>query len=92
MIKFKALIRKNLLIMKLNSCHTVTEILFPILLMLLVLVIRMAFKVDETEFIAEEGTVDNFIVNKSVVMIDTDSLSGLNSDELFHPKENPSLS
>lgn len=41
--KLRALMQKNLNIMKRNVCGTIAEVFFPIILMILVLVIRKAF-------------------------------------------------
>ena len=68
--KLKALIKKNILVLKRNKCTTICEIFFPILLMLIMLIIRKAFVIDEFEFDEEEKTVENFIRQKSVANVD----------------------
>ena len=52
--KLRALIKKNLLIMKRNICSTIFEVIFPVALVLLCFVIRQAFKIKETYFEEEE--------------------------------------
>ena len=65
--KLKALIKKNLLILKRNTCSTIFEILFPILLILLCFALRQAFKLKTFEFEKEEETIEHYIQNKSVI-------------------------
>ena len=65
--KLKALIKKNLLILKRNTCSTIFEILFPILLILLCFALRQAFKLKTFEFEKEEETKEHYIQNKSVI-------------------------
>ena len=68
--KLKALIKKNLLVLKRNKLTTSCEIFFPILLMIIILAIRKAFTIDEFEYDEEEKTIENFIKQKSVANID----------------------
>ena len=68
--KLKALIKKNILVLKRNKGTTLCEILFPILLMAIMLIIRKAFVIDEFTFDEEEKTVENFIRQKSVANVD----------------------
>ena len=65
--KLKALMKKNLLILKRNIVSTIFEILFPIALIILCYAIRQAFTLETFEFEKEEGTLENYIKNKSVV-------------------------
>ena len=51
--KLKALLRKNVTIMFRNCCTFIAEILFPIILMLIILSIRQAFKVKTHTFESE---------------------------------------
>ena len=68
--KLKALIKKNLLVLKRNKLTTSCEIFFPILLMIIMLAIRKAFTIDEFEYDEEEKTIENFIKQKSVANVD----------------------
>ncbi len=68
--KLKALIKKNILVLKRNKGTTLCEIIFPILLMAIMLIIRKAFVIDEFTFDEEEKTVENFIRQKSVANVD----------------------
>ena len=68
--KLKALIKKNLLVLKRNKGTTLCEILFPIALMLILLIIRKAFSIDKFEFDKEEKDTENFIKIKSVANVD----------------------
>ena len=65
--KLRALIKKNLLIMKRNPCSTAFEILFPIALILLCYVIRLAFELEKFYFKDEEIDITNYIKNTSVL-------------------------
>ena len=75
--KLKALIKKNFLVLKRNKGTTLCEILFPIALMIILLIIRKAFSIDEYEFDELEKTTENFILQKSVANVD-----------IFHPDIN----
>ena len=68
--KLKALIKKNLLVLKRNKGTTLCEIFFPIALMLILLIIRKAFSIDKFEFDKEEINTENFIRIKSVANVD----------------------
>ena len=59
--KLKALIKKNLLIMKRNPCSTAFEILFPIALILLCYIIRQAFQLEKFYFKGEETDITTYI-------------------------------
>ena len=49
-LQLKALLKKNVILMKRNLCSTLCEILFPILLMLLLVAVRNLIKVEEEIF------------------------------------------
>ena len=66
-MEIKNLIKKNLLILKRNTCSTIFEILFPILLILLCFALRQAFKLKTFELEKEEETIEHYIQNKSVI-------------------------
>ena len=68
--KLRALMQKNLNIMKRNVCGTIAEVFFPIILMILVLVIRKAFKVKNHYFDEEEGDDPTFTLKRSLAFID----------------------
>ena len=67
--------KKNILILKRNIISTLFEILFPIILMILSYAIRKAFTLKTFEFSSQEGTIENYIQNKSVVNFDYSSMS-----------------
>ena len=67
--KLRALIKKNLLILRRNIISTLFEILFPIALILLCYGIRQAFTLKTYEFEKEEGTMEKYIQNKSAVYL-----------------------
>ena len=72
--KLRALMKKNILILKRNIVSTLFEILFPIVLMLLSYAIRKAFTLETFEFSSQEGSLENYIQNKSVVNFDSLSM------------------
>ena len=65
--KLRALMKKNLLIMKRNACSTVFEILFPIALILLCYVIHLAFQLKKYYFKEEETDIPTYIKNTSSI-------------------------
>ena len=65
--KLRALMKKNLLIMKRNPCSTAFEILFPIALILLCYIIRQAFQLEKFYFKDEETDTATYITNTSVL-------------------------
>ena len=79
--KLRALMKKNLLILKRNIISTIFEILFPIVLILLCYAIRQAFTLKTFLFEKEEIDMENYIKNKSVIYKDTSS--GMNIANFF---------
>ena len=71
--KLKALIKKNILVLKRNKGTTLCEILFPIGLMLILLILRKAFKIEKYDFDVEEQNTENFIRRRSVANVDLDN-------------------
>ena len=65
--KLRALMKKNLLIMRRNPCSTAFEILFPIALILLCFIIRQAFQLEKFYFKEEETDIPTYITNTSVL-------------------------
>ena len=85
--KLRALIKKNLLILRRNIVSTIFEILFPIALIVLCYAIRQAFTLQTYEFENEEGNIEKYIQNKSAVY-----LSDNEPIDLFEPKRWEGLS
>ena len=91
MWKLKALIKKNFLEMKRNLFSTFCEVFFPIILMLLILLLKSAFKVEKKIFNKEEGNNYNFMKNHSIVNINFSSddydpnelWNGMNYSDIF---------
>ena len=82
--KLRALMKKNLLIMKRNACSTVFEILFPIALILLCYVIHLAFQLKKYYFKEEETDIPTYIKNTSSIYdqnYDSPSLGDVGSDD-----------
>jgi len=73
--KLKALMKKNVLILKRNIVSTLFEILFPIILILLVYAIRKAFTLETFDFETQEISLENYIQNKSVLNFDKSLVS-----------------
>ena len=71
--KLKALIKKNILVLKRNKGTTLCEIFFPIGLMLILLILRKAFKIEKYDFEIEEQNTENFIRRRSVANVDLDN-------------------
>ena len=70
--KLKALLKKNILILKRNCCSTCCELLFPIILIFLLLLIRGAFKVEKVYFKDEEKDYSLFTTNRAFANIKYD--------------------
>ena len=68
--KLNALIKKNLLEMKRNFMSTLCEIFFPILIIFLFYLIRIAFDVETHDFVDEEKTVKDFMFKRSTSNLD----------------------
>ena len=85
--KLRALIKKNLLILRRNIVSTIFEILFPIALILLCYAIRQAFTLKTYVFENVEGSIEKYIQNKSAVY-----LSNNEPIDLFEPKRWEGLS
>ena len=65
--KLKALLKKNLLILKRNICSTIFEIFFPIILILLCLALKQAFKPKTYLYTDEEKGDDEYLKSKSAL-------------------------
>ena len=66
--KLRALLKKNLILMKRNFISTLFEIFFPSIIIVVILVLRLAFSVDTHDF-SEEGGIESFIKDKSMTSI-----------------------
>jgi ATP-binding cassette subfamily A (ABC1) protein 3 len=64
--KLKALMKKNLVILKRNVFSTIAEIVFPILLMIIILIVRKAFGIKKHYFDEDEINDDKFTENRAV--------------------------
>lgn len=71
-----ALMKKNLILMKRSCCATTCEVFFPILLMILLVLIRKAIKIEEYN-----GPLldTSFLKSNSSAYIDIQSISEINS-------------
>ena len=64
--KLRALLKKNLILMKRNILSTLFEIFFPIILMVVIICLRKAFPVETFKFQEEEKSLENYILDKSI--------------------------
>ena len=81
--KLRALIKKNLLILKRNIISTLFEIFFPIILILLSYAIRKAFILETFYFSSEEGSIENYIQTRSISNIRLNNINpDINKDSL----------
>ena len=71
--KLKALMKKNLNILKRNVFSTIAEIVFPILLMLIILIVRKAFGIKKHRFENEEVNDETFTLNRAIAYENFDS-------------------
>ena len=67
--KLRALIKKNLILMKRNILSTLFEIFFPIILFGVIIALREAFPIETFTFSEQEKTTENFINDKSMTSI-----------------------
>ena len=88
--KLRALLKKNLILMKRNFISTLFEIFFPSIIIIVILILRKAFSVDTHNF-SEEGDIENFIKDKSMSSVNyntydisTSEWNGLSLLSPFH--------
>ena len=78
--KLRALLKKNLILMKRNFISTLFEIFFPSIIIVVTLILRKAFSVDTHDF-SEEGSIESFIKDKSMTSINYNLYSNLEDQE-----------
>ena len=78
--KLRALLKKNLILMKRNFISTLFEIFFPSIIIVVILILRKAFSVDTHDF-SEEGSIESFIKDKSMTSINYNLYSKLEDQE-----------
>ena len=78
--KLRALLKKNLILMKRNFISTLFEIFFPSIIIVVILILRRAFSVDTHDF-SEEGSIESFIKDKSMSSINYNLYSNLEDQE-----------
>ena len=81
--KLKALLKKNLILMKRNFLSTLFEIFFPIILMIVIIGLRKAFPVEIYTFNEEEKDLTTYIQNKSIT-----TKNPILSDPNYNPEKN----
>ena len=64
--KLRALLKKNLILMKRNFLSTLFEIFFPIILMVVIICLRKAFPVETFKFQEQEESTEKYILDKSI--------------------------
>ena len=70
--KLRALLKKNLILLKRNFISTLFEIFFPSIIIVVILALRLAFSVDTHKF-SEEGGIEAFIKDKSMTSINNNN-------------------
>ena len=65
--KLRALIKKNLILMKRNLLRTIFEIFFPILMFILMVILRNIFTIEKVTFEEGEKDISNFMSNHSIL-------------------------
>jgi len=74
--KLRALMKKNLILMKRNLISTIFEIFFPVLMFSLMILLRQIFPVEYYTFESLDKNISNFMNNHSILtsvgVIDTD--------------------
>ena len=78
--KLRALLKKNLILMKRNFISTLFEIFFPSIIIVVILVLRLAFSVDTHDF-SEEGSIESFIKDKSMTSINYETYTDIRTQE-----------
>ena len=78
--KLRALLKKNLILMKRNFISTLFEIFFPSIIIVVILILRKAFSVDTHDF-SEEGSIESFIKDRSMTSINYNLYSNLEDQE-----------
>ena len=68
--KLKALIKKNLIVLKRNKGATICEIFFPILIMLILWYLRSAFEITSYDYSDVEGNTEEYITKRSIANVD----------------------
>ena len=72
--KLYALIKKNIIVMKRNIILTLFEITFPMIMFLIIIGIRKAFKIESYKFNEKEISTENYIQNNSIVTISSEKV------------------
>ena len=78
--KLRALLKKNLILMKRNFISTLFEIFFPSIIIVVILVLRLAFSVETHDF-SEEGGIESFIKDKSMTSINYRTYDDITTQE-----------
>jgi len=73
--QLKALLNKNLIMMKRNKCVTCCELIFPLILMILIILVRRAFRIKDE--IINFSDVD-FITNNSTAYLNLENKIQIN--------------
>lgn len=73
--QLRALINKNLIMMKRNICVTICELLYPLILMILIVLVRRAFKINE-EIVSFSDSA--FLANNSTAYINLEDKIQIN--------------
>ena len=75
--KLKAMLKKNLLLMKRNIVGTIFEIFFPMIMLIILIALRQAFTIETYSYESVETNDDFFLKNKSFSVINYTSSSDI---------------
>ena len=80
--KLRALMKKNIILMKRNLISTLFEIFFPVILVVVILALKQAFNVVTYNFSEMEGSIEKYISDKSMSSFNYDSSINTDYDPL----------
>ena len=76
--KLRALLKKNLILMKRNLISTIFEIMFPIIIVIVIVALKQAFPINTHHFSETEGSLEKYILDKSMSSINYDDTTDYN--------------
>ena len=80
--KLRALMKKNIILMKRNLISTLFEIFFPVILVVVILALKQAFNVVTYNFSEMEGSIEKYISDKSMSSFNYDTSINTDYDPL----------
>jgi len=83
--QLKALLKKNLILMKRSCCATTCEIIFPMILMILLVLIRRAVKIEEVTIDPKVEDKYFFNYSSSIINPNQNNSTSWNSLRIINP-------